>query len=548
MSRLQLFLVLCVIGLFRISLPAFAEDPGMETFNQAIELKFSAQTIPDFAQVIRLCEKSMDEGLTEDNLEFCKQMLGATRLLRGKIIAELILDQFGTMKEWAQIRNMAFEDLNEAVKYLPDQSAAYLLIAKLNLLPDGDREAAKSAIEKAVEFAGDDNHARAEAMIAKADFEEDPEKRLEILREAVSLQPDSPIALAALGTELFRQEKSDESLEILRKAVDLEPDNPNVLTLIVGILLNLEKYDEALRVVEMQEGLDPNSPFPRLQKMDIFLAQKNYDEALKILNELRDKAPGNPMIYLQRALIYFDKKDYDLALKDIDSAFRLAEDDSDVVRRGIFLRTTILVKQEKYAEAIKYLKDIIAKKTDKSQQIYQLLLVQTYLNAKVNAKALALIDELLVSDPESPDLLRLRADTLLGLGRHQEAIAEYEKLLAKDPDDSGVLNNLSWVLATSPDDSLRDGKKALEYALKSCELTKYEFPHILSTLASAYAELGEFDKAIEWIDKGLELAESQGYEQKEHLDKEHASYVEKRPWRELIDEDHPDPTEEPNDQ
>ena len=61
--------------------------------------------------------------------------------------------------------------------------------------------------------------------------------------------------------------------------------------------------------------------------------------------------------------------------------------------------------------------------------------------------------------------------------------------------DEGLLNNLAWVLATSPDDKLRDGKRAIELATKAAEVSNYETPHVLSTLAAAYAETGDFEKA-----------------------------------------------------
>jgi len=124
-------------------------------------------------------------------------------------------------------------------------------------------------------------------------------------------------------------------------------------------------------------------------------------------------------------------------------------------------------------------------------------------------------------------------------------VAIYKKLLEKNDKDSGVYNNYAWILATSTDDSLRDGKLALEYALKSCELTRYKKPHILSTLASAYAELGDFDKAVEWSQKSVDLAVDNEHDQKDHLEKELKSYQEKKPWREKLNENGPDPSETP---
>ncbi|MBQ2849212.1 MAG: hypothetical protein IJE77_01915, partial [Thermoguttaceae bacterium] len=112
-----------------------------------------------------------------------------------------------------------------------------------------------------------------------------------------------------------------------------------------------------------------------------------------------------------------------------------------------------------------------------------------------------------------------------------------------NPADSGVLNNYAWLLATCPDDKLRDGKRALEMAVSACEITFYAEAHILSTLASAHAELGDFEKAREWARKAVELGEKEKHESLDNLKAELAAYEEDKPWRETseiveeVDED-----------
>ena len=103
--------------------------------------------------------------------------------------------------------------------------------------------------------------------------------------------------------------------------------------------------------------------------------------------------------------------------------------------------------------------------------------------------------------------------------------------LALEADNNGVLNNLAWLLATSPDDELRDGKRAIELATKACEKTEWKQAHIISTLAAGYAETGDFEKAREFSRKAVETGDPSA-EVKEQLASELASYEKEKPWRE----------------
>jgi len=110
-------------------------------------------------------------------------------------------------------------------------------------------------------------------------------------------------------------------------------------------------------------------------------------------------------------------------------------------------------------------------------------------------------------------------------------LADLEKALALEPDESGVLNNLAWLLATSPDDAIRDGKRAIELARKACEETNWKQAHIISTLAAGYAEAGDFAEARKYSQQAVE-SEGSSPEVKKQLEGELASYVAEKAWRE----------------
>ena len=106
----------------------------------------------------------------------------------------------------------------------------------------------------------------------------------------------------------------------------------------------------------------------------------------------------------------------------------------------------------------------------------------------------------------------------------------FKAALKLHPDDSGVLNNLAWLFATSPDDDLRDATRAIELATKACEETEWKAAHIISTLAAGYAESGDFKKACKFSQKALDADAGKGGLD-EQLQKELSSYKEEKPWR-----------------
>ena len=94
-----------------------------------------------------------------------------------------------------------------------------------------------------------------------------------------------------------------------------------------------------------------------------------------------------------------------------------------------------------------------------------------------------------------------------------------------------MLNNLAWLLATSPDDALRDGKRAVELAKQACDVTDWEEAHIISTLAAAHAEAGDFEAARTYSRQAVEKG-GDDEEIRLQLEAELASYREEKPWRE----------------
>jgi tetratricopeptide (TPR) repeat protein len=109
-------------------------------------------------------------------------------------------------------------------------------------------------------------------------------------------------------------------------------------------------------------------------------------------------------------------------------------------------------------------------------------------------------------DPQSVRGNCVFGTELAKVGRYKEALTYLNRAYRLNPQSINVLNNLSWVLATAADPSIRNGDLALRLAERACFLTKYSSPGLLDTLAAAHAELGNFDTAIQVAEMAKKIA------------------------------------------
>ena len=141
----------------------------------------------------------------------------------------------------------------------------------------------------------------------------------------------------------------------------------------------------------------------------------------------------------------------------------------------------------------------------------------------------------LLIQPEHADCHTVLAVALDEKGEPAEAIQHYEKALEISPRSVAALTNLAWLLATCSNGSLRDGSKAVEVARQANQLSGGANALVLRTLAAAYAENGEFGKAIETARTARQLARMQGDDSlATNLDQQIALYRLNIPYHETL--------------
>ena len=89
--------------------------------------------------------------------------------------------------------------------------------------------------------------------------------------------------------------------------------------------------------------------------------------------------------------------------------------------------------------------------------------------------------------------------------RFAAARDEYQKALTLDPGHLPARLGLAWLLATCPEETIRDGKQAVALAQSAQALAGAASPLLLDALAAAYAQNGQFSNAVETSREALNL-------------------------------------------
>ena len=108
-----------------------------------------------------------------------------------------------------------------------------------------------------------------------------------------------------------------------------------------------------------------------------------------------------------------------------------------------------------------------------------------------------------------PEAHNIIGSVTLMKGDQKTALSEFQIASMLKPENFNYSNNVAWLLATSPDKSLRNGDQALKIATQAVKLSRGNAA-LLRTLAAAYASTGRFADALQTAKSAMSLATFQG--------------------------------------
>ncbi|MDB6125929.1 MAG: Photosystem assembly protein Ycf3 [Pedosphaera sp.] len=288
--------------------------------------------------------------------------------------------------------------------------------------------------------------------------------------EALKLSPNNARARKLLALELLYNGQVNESRQHAEQACKLDPSDADSLFFLATIMAGMGETKPAIENARRAIQLAPDHPFIYESLCDWLLKLGQRDEALVAGREGLRVNPFSEILHYSIGSALADAANHRDAVFHLRYAMKLKPEWAEVHAR---LAQSLMALAE-YEEASKELAEAMRLKPNQPEFHQQLARIQLQ---QKNATA---------------------------------AIQHFRSALDVNPKFTPALNGLAWLLATHPDVGLRNGKEALQLAQEAAEMDNRGNPLIETTLASALAEIGNFDEAITTLQKAMTLAQSAG--------------------------------------
>lgn len=273
------------------------------------------------------------------------------------------------------------------------------------------------------------------------------------------------VALKNLSKVLGWAGKQEESQKLALRAVAMIPDDAEAQFEAGNACLQLRRYDDAIRYFRTSLKLLPGSAKAFYGIGLAYELQQRPEKAIEQFRAALEHDPGFANAHFKLGRLYADANRIELAERHYRLALKLNPHDH-LSRNGLGI--------------------LLARRGERD-----------------------------AAEREFRRALRDRpgfADALCNLGRIQrergeerQAVQSFREALRGDPGHYFAACQLADLLATSPDDGLRDGKRAVFWAGRLARQTNYRDAAVLSLLAAAFAETGDFARAVKAQQAAIDL-------------------------------------------
>ncbi|WP_082580324.1 XrtA/PEP-CTERM system TPR-repeat protein PrsT [Pelomonas sp. Root1444] len=387
----------------------------------------------------------------------------------------------GRVQQLQGQRDKARASFEQAVARQASYAPAVTALALLDL-DDGKPANAAARYEKLVAAAPQDVGARLGLVAARARAGAKPEEVRNQLEEAVKLFPESDLPRLTLVGTLLDRGDFNAALKAAQDGVARFPKSAGLIQAQGLAELALGSHNQAAQSFSKAAALQPNSVDPLMHMANVQMARKDMPAAIAQLRKVLAMKPDHLPAQARLVTLLARSGKADEAMSVAKNVQKQLPNEPS----GWLLEGDLLAMKGNRTGAVVALKTAFAKRASDETAIK---LHNALMAASQTAEADKLGADWLAKRPQSPAFNFYLGEQSIGRRDYERAEQYYRTVMATQPDNAVVLNNLAWLLHRSgKPGALEMGEKALALAPDS--------EAVLDTVAEIHAGAGRMDKAL----------------------------------------------------
>lgn len=262
--------------------------------------------------------------------------------------------------------------------------------------------------------------------------------------------------------------KNQKALDDFDKAIELGYDAPHAFSSRGMFYASMGKFNEAIKdyTTALAKDKEKEDFSPYLNRAAVFMSLRQFKDAIADYDSVIKAKPELASAYQQRAVAHKLNGSLDKAIKDFNKAIELNDKNvSAIMGRGF-----VHFQRANHAEAV------------------------------------ADFGRVIELEPRAAAAYNNRGFNLQKLGKDKEAFSDFNKAIELAPDYALAYQNKAWLLVTSKDKKFANPGLAIEAATKACELNDFSIVSDLAAMAAALASDEQFEEAIGWQEKVIDMA------------------------------------------
>ena len=304
---------------------------------------------------------------------------------------------------------------------------------------EGDYPAALNLLREAIALEPDSALMHGEVADIKFKIGQIPEA-LEYINKAIALDPNYRPPYVLGGVLMSSAGKDREAAEYLRNAVKIDPTKEDAYLHLALSLTRLFEYEEAVSTLKALVKLNPDSILGYYYLGRTYSQMKLYREALGFFTKVLELRPEFDQATIDMAATYEAMGDYSHAI----DTYRLLVDQDEqhivVLQRLIQL----LLQQRRFAEALEYLQQAAQSGLGGQETIRKIGLV--HLELEQYDEAIAVFGDLLEKDPSADNIRLYRGIAFEEKGDLDNAHSEFSKISRNSAQYFEAVSHIAQIL------------------------------------------------------------------------------------------------------